>query len=165
MEGLRTRSAPAALSQVWDDAVVTEEATQPLPETELLRIAYKKSGLTVGALAEATGMSAASVHVALNGIRHDKGRVRVVTPPDRTLVRLGSVLGVSPDHLRAVGRERAGDMLATADATGDRPAAVPSELESRAAAAGRAALARQVLAAFSTSDLLAEVARRDQSEE
>lgn len=37
-------------------------------------------------------------------------------------------------------------------------------LEAKAAAAGRAALARQVLAALSTKDLHAEVERRDRTE-
>ncbi|GAA1771831.1 helix-turn-helix transcriptional regulator [Nostocoides vanveenii] len=132
-------------------------------ESKLLKDAYRASGLTVAELADATGLSAGTLHVAMRGFRYRDGQPRVAVPPDATLVKLASILRVSSADLRAHGRDRAADLL---DEVGsDQPAPVfERDLEAQAAAAGRAALARQVLAAFSTEDLRAELARRESAD-
>lgn len=129
------------------------------PESIMLRTAYKKSGLTVADLAAATGLSMATIHVAHNGIRYRDGQAKVTVPPDRTLVKLASVLRISPDVLREHGRDRAADLLEEANASTD-PAVFLSDKEAQAAASGRAALAQQVFAAFSVEELEDEVKRR-----
>lgn len=129
------------------------------PESAMLKAAYKKSGLTVADLAAATGLSVATIHIALSGVRYRDGKGKAAVPPDRTLVKLSSVLGVHPDALRAYDRPRAAELLAEASA--EEPAAeFRTDLEAQASVAGRAALARQVLAAFSTAELQAEIERR-----
>lgn len=130
------------------------------PESTLLRTAYKKSGLTVSDLASATGLSTATIQNAMSGLRYRAGTARATAPPDHTLVKLASVLHVQPEALRANGRERAADVLAQAP----EPAVLPSDLDAQAVATGRQALARQVLAVFSTEELRAEVSRRDRAE-
>ncbi|PFG69116.1 hypothetical protein B0O41_3967 [Propionibacteriaceae bacterium ES.041] len=128
-------------------------------ESMMLKAAYRKSGLTVADLAAATGLSVGTIHIALNGIRYRDGKGKAAVPPDRTLVKLSSVLGIHPDALRAYDRSRAAELLAEASA--EEPAAeFRTDQEAQASVAGRAALARQVLAAFSTAELQAEVERR-----
>lgn len=129
------------------------------PESKMLKAAYKKSGLTVADLAAATGLSTATIHVAHNGIRYRDGNAKATVPPDRTLVKLSSVLGISPDTLRAHGRDRAAALLEEAGTSQD-PAVFPSDREAQAAVAGRAALTQQILSVFSIEDLEAEVQRR-----
>lgn len=136
------------------------------PESALLKEAYRKSGLTVADLAAATGLSSGTLHIAMSGIRYRDGQAKATVPPDATVVKLASVLGIHPDVLRSNGRPRAAELLAEAtsgraDAT---KATFASDLEAKAAAAGRAALARQVLAVFSTEDLRDELERRDRLE-
>lgn len=131
----------------------------------MLKAAYRKSGLTVADLAAATGLSVATIHIAMKGIRYRDGKAKAAVPPDRTLVKLASVLRIHPDALRASDRGRAADLLAEASGADDEPAATfASDLEAQAAVAGRAALARQVLAVFSTEELRAELERRDRAE-
>lgn len=135
------------------------------PESAHLRMTYKKSGIKVADLAAASGLSVSSIHIALNGFRYRDGVAKIAVPPDRTLVKLGSVLGVESAALREVGRERAAELL---DEVGESDQSLPttfsSDAEAKAHAAGRAALARQVLAAFSLEELRAEVKRREESE-
>lgn len=128
-------------------------------ECVMLKAAYKKSGLTVADLAAATGLSVGTIHIALSGIRYRDGKAKAAVPPDRTLVKLSSVLGIHPDVLRAYDRQRAAELLAEASAD-EAPTAFQSDQEAQASVAGRAALARQVLAAFSTAELQAEIERR-----
>mgnify|MGYP001359652749 CR=1 FL=1 len=135
----------------------------PPAESLLLKATYKKSGLTVADLAAATGLSVATLHIALNGIRYREDGPRVSAPSDITLVKLGSVLGLEPEALRAIGRDRAADLLVEANTAGPR-AAVPSEQEAMAAAAARTALTIQVLGAFSTDELRTEIRRREGAE-
>lgn len=130
------------------------------PESTMLRNAYKKSGLTVADLSSATGLSTATIQNALSGIRYRDRTARATPPPDRTLVKLASVLHVQPDALRANGRERAADVLEAAP----QPDALPSDVAAQAVATGRQGLARQVLSVFSTEELRAEVSRRDRAE-
>lgn len=131
----------------------------------MLKAAYKKSGLKVADLAAATGLSVGTIHIALSGIRYRDGKGRPAVPPDRTLVKLASVLGIHPDALRAYDRPRAAELLEEAVSTEDASSpAFASDLEAQAAVAGRAALARQVLAAFSVEELRAEIERRERAE-
>lgn len=142
-----------------DDTTATDLAVPS--ECKLIKDAYRDSGLTVAALANATGLSAGTLHVAMRGTRYRDGEVHIAIPPDRTLVKLASILRVSSDDLRAHGRDRAADLLDEVEASQENTPTFASDLEAQAAAAGRAALARQVLAAFSTEDLRAEILRRD----
>lgn len=145
---------------------VTDATTdlQPPLECALLKGAYRKAGLTVADLAAATELSVGTIHIALNGVRYRDGAARVAVPPDRTLVKLATVLRLGPQALRAVGRDRAADLIEEAQATDAEPASFASDAEARAAATARAALVRQVLAAFTTEELRAELGRRDRVE-
>ena len=145
----------------------TEPASelQVPPESALLRSTYKKSGIKVADLAAATGLSVSSIHIALNGLRYRDGVAKVAVPPDRTLVKLSSVLGVEPAALREAGRERAAELLdEVSESDQILPTSFSSDAEAKAHAAGRTALARQVLAAFSLEELRAEVKRREAGE-
>lgn len=129
----------------------------------MLRDAYKKSGLTVADLASSTGLSVGTVNIALSGIRYRDGKAKVAIPADRTLVKLASVLRIHPEVLRAHDRDRAAELLAEAtDASAVSP--IASDLDAQAVAAGRSALARQVLALFAAEELRAELERRDRAE-
>lgn len=125
-------------------------------ECQVLKRAYKGSRLTASDLAIAAGISRASVHLALDGYRTRDGVRRVVIPPDDTLVDLASALHVSPDQLRDCGRDHAAVLLegrgAAPEDSGDRAA--------RWRAEGRAQMAAQVLATFSSPELAAELQRR-----
>ena len=123
----------------------------------MLKAAHKVSGLTVADLAAATGLSVASIHIALNGVRYRDGEAKATAPPDATLVKLASMLGVTPDMLREQGRARAADLL---EAEASEAITFDSDREAQAAAHGRRVLAKQVLAAFSVEELEAEVQRR-----
>lgn len=136
----------------------------PPAESTILKALYRKSGLTVADLSAATGLSVATLHIALNGIRYRSDGPRVAEPSDITLVKLGSVLGLDPAILRAAGRDRAADLLAEAISTNPRPA-LPAEQEAIIGAAARTALAIQVLAAFSTDELTAEIRRRQKRDQ
>lgn len=137
----------------------THEIVIP-PESAMLKTAYRKSGLTVADLAAATGLSVPTLHIAMGGVRYRDGKAKAAIPPDNTMVKLASVLRIHPDALRAHGRERAADLLAEAT-DNDGTIAVPSDLDAQAAVAGRQALAKQILAVFSTEELRAEIARRE----
>ena len=144
----------------------TAEDQQVPAESALLKAAYKRSGLTVADLAAASGLSVGTLHIAFTGIRYRDGIGKPAVPADQTLVKVGSVLRIDPQMLRAVGRDRAADLLAEAMQAGDMPtAASASDLNAQAAVAGRTALAKQILAAFSTEELRAEIARRQQHDE
>lgn len=131
-------------------------------ESRLLKAKYKKSGLTVAELAEASSLSVATVNIVLSGVRYRGGQPHVSVPPDGTLVKIAAVLRVQPGDLRVVGRERAADLLEQAlDAGSAKTFTLTSDLNAQAVAAGRQALARQVLAVFSTEELRAEADRRD----
>ena len=135
------------------------------PESALLKEAYKTSGMTAADLVAATGLSRASVHIAMNGIRYRDGEAKLKIPPDSTVVKLASVLHVHPDAVRAAGRERAAGLLEEANAAESSPRYKPSsDLEAQAAAYGRAGLSRQVLSIFSTEELREEIERRDRAE-
>lgn len=145
----------------------TEQALdlQIPPESVLLRTTYKQSGIKVADLAGASGLSVSAIHIALNGFRYRDGVPKVAVPPDRTLVKLGSVLGIEPAALHEAGRDRAAELLAdVGESDQSITTTFSSDAEAKAHAAGRAALARQVLAAFSLEELRAEVARREAGE-
>lgn len=129
------------------------------PESKILDAAYRTSGLTAADLAAATGLSVGSIRIALSGIRYRNGEGKAVAPADPTLAKLASVLGVSPAALREVGRDRAAELMLEAADT-----VALADLDTKAAIAGRAALARQVLGVFSTDELRAEIARRGAGE-
>lgn len=142
---------------------VTEPQLDVPPESTLLKEAYKSSGVTAADLAAATGLSTASVHIAMNGIRYRNGAGKVTVPPDSTVVKLASVLHVRPEALRAHGRMRAAALLEEAMAEGAERKP-ESDKEAQAAASARTALAKQVLRAFSTEELRAELERREDTE-
>lgn len=134
------------------------------PECVALKTAYKKSGLTVADLSSATGLSTATVYIALSGIRYRDGVGKSTRPPDATVVKLAGVLRIHPDALRALGRDRAAELLEEVEGTSgpaSATSAIVSDETAKAAAAARAALARQVLAAFATEDLRLELERRE----
>lgn len=149
------------------DASKLKAADLDIPaECKLLRAKYKKSGLTVAELAQASGLSVGTITIVLSGVRYRAGKPHVSIPPDGTLVKVASVLRVQPAALRDAGRERAADLLAQAiDAGSVESFVLASDLDAQAVAAGRQALARQVLAVFSTEELRAEVQRRDAEDE
>lgn len=130
----------------------------PPPESALLSGAYKRSKLTAADLSAATGISVSAVRIALNGIRYREGQPRPVSPPDQTLAKLASVLGLGADELKAIGRETASELITEAKAT------PPKDLDTPAAIAGRNVLASQVLGLFSTAELQAELDRRGSTE-
>lgn len=134
------------------------------PECRAIKLVHQKSGLTVADLATATDLSVGTIHVALSGVRYRGSEAKVTVPSDRTLVRLASALGLTPEFLRGVDRDRAADLLAKADEVGARPN-FEVEQGAQAAVAARGALIRQILAVFSTEELRAELERRDRSEE
>lgn len=126
----------------------------------MLDAAYRTSGLTVQAIAEASGLPAPTVRTALAGYRYRNGEPRRVVPPDPTVARLASVLGVSAETLTGLGREQAAALM---DEEHHR-AATPRAAEAQAAIEGRRRLAEQVLAVFSTDELRAEVQRREREQ-
>ncbi len=130
----------------------------------MLKEAYRSSGLTAADLAAATGLSTASVHIAMNGIRYRDGVAKVTVPPDSTVVKLASVLHIHPEALRSHGRDRAAGLLEEANATEGAHQKPQSDREAQAAAYARAALVKQVLAVFSTEELRAELERRDRGD-
>lgn len=136
-----------------------DSASRLPPESLLLNATYKKSGLTAADLAAATGLSVGAIRIALSGIRYRDGQPKATVPPDVTLVRLASALGIGPAVLTSIGRERAAELLTEA-----KSAPVAPDLDTTSAIAARDALTRQVLAVFSTDDLRAEIARRTESE-
>ena len=126
----------------------------PLPaESVELNRAYKRSGLTAADLAAATGLSVGAVRIALSGIRYYKGEAKPTAPPDETLAKLASVLGLPPKVLVVLKRGRAAAIMGEVETA-------PVDLEAPAAIAGRLALAKQVLGVFTTDELEAEVNRR-----
>ncbi|MGO2061425.1 MAG: hypothetical protein ACTH2M_00185 [Microbacteriaceae bacterium] len=130
------------------------------PESKLLRAAYESSGLAVSAMAEATGISKPSIHIAMNGFRYKQGQPVAVSPPDKTLVKLASLLRVQPAALREAGRERAAQLLEEIP-TDQRPTTVAADIDSRSRAEGRRVVTQQVLGVFSTEELRAEIQRRE----
>lgn len=143
------------------DTKTSAEDPQIPAESALLKAAYKKSGLTVADLAAASGLSVGTLHIAFTGIRYRDGVGRAASPADQTLIKLGSVLRIDPQALRAVGRDRAADLLQEAMQAGDLPtAASAADLDAQAAVAGRMALVKQILAVFSAEELRGEIARR-----
>lgn len=137
------------------------EPIEPPAISRLLHQAYSKAKITAGDIAVATGMSRGSVHVALDGWRKRGGVPTVIIPPDATVVKIAAVLHIDPDDVAAAGRPRAADLMRKID-----PATTtPSDLEAQSVAVGRAGLARQVLAAFSTGELQAEIQRRNGPDE
>lgn len=138
-----------------DDVFPDESPAVDIPaESAIIDQAYRRSGLTHSALAIATGMSVGAVRIALAGVRYRHGRPVSVRPKDEPLAKLASVLGLDPRQLSLVGRDRAAQMMSGVDIQ-------DVDLEAPAAVASRRALAQQVLAAFSTEELRAEIDRRD----
>ncbi|TFD23818.1 hypothetical protein [Cryobacterium sp. TMT2-23] len=136
-----------------------DSGVQAPAESLILNATYKKSGLTAADLAAATGLSVGAIRIALSGIRYRSGEPKATVPPDQTLVRLASALGIGPAVLSGLGRDRAAELLTGAKSTSAAP-----DLDTQAAIAAREALTRQVLAVFSTDELRAEIARRTESE-
>lgn len=130
------------------------------PESTLLRTAYERSGLAVPATAEATDISKASIHIAMNGFRYRKGEPVVVSPPDKTVVKLASLLRVEPQAIRDAGRERAAQLLEEIPSD-QRPTSTLSDYGAQSQSTGRQILARQMLGVFPTEELRAEIERRE----
>lgn len=134
------------------------------PESTLLRAEYERSGLTIAAMSRATGISTAALHIAMNGFRYREGGTPTsVTPPDKTIVKLASLLRISPGILREVKRERAAQLLEETPAH-QRPTSTPSDRDAQFAAASRRLLVRQMLAVFNTEELRAEIELRNEAE-
>lgn len=131
------------------------------PESALLRMAYETSGLIVSAMSRATGISTAAIHIAMNGYRYRDGVPTVVSPPDKTLVKLAAVLQIEPEMLAKAGREHAAKLLSEIPADQLPTAEDPEQVESVSMPSGRTVLARQVLGVFSTDELRAEIQRRE----
>lgn len=153
-----------------DDAGTQSSGPEVPAESVMLKAAYKQSGLTVADLVAATGIAMSSVQIALNGIRYRQGEPRLAVPSDRNLVKLAAVLNVSADQLRSYDRSRAAQLLEEAHRASNT-VAVPSERDAQevaareqASAAGRAALAQQILTTFSTEELHEELQRRERAE-
>lgn len=130
-------------------------------ESELLKTRQKASGLTVADLSAASGVSVSAIHIVLNGYRYRDGQPRLAVPPDASLVKLGAALRLNPEALRAVGRERAGDLLEEAYAD-QGTTTFASDAEAQAHVAGRRSMAAEILAAFPTEALQHEIARREE---
>lgn len=81
----------------------------------------------------------------------------MVHPPDQTLARLASILGIDPARLAEAGRTRAAELLAEGKATTERP---DRDRDVAAAIAGRDGLARAMLAHFTSAELRGELIRR-----
>ena len=79
-------------------------------------------------------------------------------------MKLASVLRIEPSAIRGAGRTRAAELLEEATGT-DLPTTTYKDENAQALAAGRHALAIRILAAFSTDELRAEIARRDKTSE
>lgn len=127
----------------------------------MLKAAYRRSGLTVADLAAATGLSTATVNIALSGIRYRDGTARVAVPLDHTLVKLALVLHIRPEELRSLDRVRAADLLEEQARSANREVRTgytPS------ASTRRKSLAERVLAAFTTDELQEEIERRERAE-
>lgn len=114
-------------------------------------------------MAKATGMSTTAIQIAMNGYRYRDGKATVTMPPDSTVVKMASVLRVSPAALRDVNRVRAAELLE--EATTDLRTTTSTDQSAMAMSAGRQALAHQVLAAFSTEELRAEIEHRDNADD
>lgn len=128
------------------------------PECVLLHQAYKHSGITAADLAIATGKKIGTIRDALNGYRcRGEGIRRPVNLTDDFVVKLAEALPVSPDELRDAGRNYAADVLEAAI----QAAIPPDEHDMHVTAAARAHMAQQILTAFSSEELAAELARRD----
>lgn len=132
----------------------------PLPEdqvpaeSKLLRRTYEESQHTVPELAELTGLSTATIHIAMQGFRYRQGEARRAVPHPDTLYKLAAALHIPAEQLREIGRT---DVLEMLDgAAGSQPTADALSYN---------ALARKVLDAFSTSELRAEIARRETEEQ
>ncbi len=123
-------------------------------ECLVLDAAYRTSGLTASDLAVATGISVGSVRIALSGRRYRTGKSEVVAPPDQTLAKLATVLGIAPRQISELGRDRAARLMT------DTPTAPAPQDVGAAMVASRTTLARKVLEAFSNAELQAELDRR-----
>lgn len=128
-------------------------------ECAVLRAAYERSGLSVGAISKATGISTTAIHIAMNGYRYRDGGASVTIPPDSTVVKLAALLRIEPSALRGAGRVRAAALLEEASGT-ELKTTTDSDEQAQALAAGRNALAIRVLAAFSSDELQGELNRR-----
>lgn len=142
----------------------SDDDVQIPPESKLLKQAQKTSGLSGADLAEATGLSRGTVYAALQGVHYKKdtktGKSTPIAgaPTLQTLVKLAGVLRINPDQLREIGHDRAAAMLAESTQPEHTR---PADEQTQAAIAARAGLARQVLSAFSTNELQAEIDRRE----
>lgn len=141
--------------------------------SRLLRESYKQSGRTVAELSADTGLAQPTIHIAMKGFRYKAGVPRVVEPPDRTVVKLATVLSVTPHQLRRAGRGRAAELLEAAlqetepaaSTLGDLGAAREAAVRQEAAAAARELVLRKVLVAFTDDEIAAELRRRRRSSE
>lgn len=129
-------------------------------ESKLLKQAQSLSGIPVPELAEATGLSKATIHSAIQGVRYKTGGSILAPPSDKTLVKLARALSITPEQLRdaSPNRARAIHELSEEPAL-DR--SLPSEEQSQAEAAAHLRLARRVLSTFTDQELRDELARRE----
>lgn len=95
------------------------------------------------------------MRIALSGLRYRKDEVQVVVPPDQTLAKLAGALGIAPDALRELDRDRAAELLA-----GAVPVPVPADADAAAVIAARRAVFAQILSSVPTDELQAEIDRR-----
>lgn len=138
---------------------MSDEHTVP-PESKLLKQAQSLSGIPVPELAEATGLSKATIHSAIQGVRYKTGGSILAPPSDKTLVKLARALSITPEQLREASPNRARAIHELSE----EPAlekSLPSDEESQAAAAAHLRLARRVLSTFTDQELRDEIARRE----
>lgn len=133
------------------------------PESALLRAEYESSGLTIADLTKATSISAPAVRVAVNGFRYYEQQRTAVVPPTGTVVKLAAALGIDATMLRAVGRDDAAAALVETPAY-QLPTPATRVAADEAATVARQVVLKQVLAAFSSKELLSEVDRRKEVE-
>lgn len=96
-----------------NDSAASLRAEYQRPEGKLIEDAAHMRRLSARKAAQKAGISDGRWRQIVNGYTlPTAGQVVPVTGPDDTLARMAQVVGVSPDQLRSVGRDRAADLLA-----------------------------------------------------
>lgn len=134
------------------------------PVAGVLRRAWRESGLSVPRIAAETDISAASIRNFFQGWRLNSKNHKPIpsTPPDNFLVRLADVLHIDPSELRAVDRGRAADQLEDRLARSGHTVTAEEAADEEAVRA-RASLTHRLLSAFTTDELIDELAGRTDS--
>lgn len=134
------------------------------PVAGVLRRAWHESGLSVPRIAAEADISAASIRNFLQGWRLNSKNHKPIpsTPPDNFLVRLADVLHIDPSELRAVDRGRAADLLEERLSHSGHTVTAEEAADEETVRA-RASLTHRLLSAFTTDELIDELAGRTDS--